>query len=57
MADTGQFQRWGLSMRVKSVLAAGAGLVICALAAGASAQRGEVLGEWRAQQEREAEEL
>ena len=36
-------------MRVKSVLAAGAGLVICALAAGASAQRGEVLGEWRAQ--------
>jgi hypothetical protein len=34
-------------MRAKSVLAAGVGLLICGLAAGASAQRGDILGEWK----------
>lgn len=36
-------------MRAKSVLAAGVGLAICGLAASASAQRGDILGDWRAQ--------
>ncbi|MCE3289035.1 MAG: hypothetical protein K0R83_1047 [Caulobacter sp.] len=34
-------------MRVKSVLAAGVGLAICGLGASASAQRGDILGEWK----------
>lgn len=34
-------------MRVKSIVAAGVALVICGLAASASAQRGEILGEWK----------
>ncbi|MDO9338608.1 MAG: SH3 domain-containing protein [Caulobacter sp.] len=32
---------------MKSVVAAGVGLAICALAASASAQRGDILGEWK----------
>lgn len=36
-------------MRIKSIIAAGVGLAFCALAAGAAAQRGDVLGDWRAQ--------